>query len=920
MVYGDVEVTVNGTAFLQRFMSPGAGIADVPFSGRVFGCNNLNGTPKGNVKVSVLKTIPVDASGNISTVHDENRSEIHSVYGGGNLASYEPVEGKSLLVVIDGCNETSIEKVFGGGNSAPVPSTQVVVLGSLYVGYAFGGGNGADRVYKNGTWTENDGAPIYGNTLVLAVGGKIGQVFSGSDTKGDVYGNATVKLKGKEDVGTWTSSCPLKITNTYGAGRGADINGDVILIVSGCGSNEIERVFGGSYDANIRGSVNLTITSGIFTQVFGGNDHGGSIGGNITVNIEESDDCNPIIIQYLYGGGREAAYPGTGAQDMSGNPVTSGHISVNVKSATRIDNVFGGSYRALIVGDTEVNINMIKGSYVTKEFEFPENYRGDRIPNVTSSTESYETVTVVVGSTKVNGYYTREGDVYTRIDNVDDVFAEESVTYYQLITTGNRVNDEIGTIGNVFGGSFESAVNGKTTVNIGTESTIRIMHRAGADDPNGNPVGTILDSEGHSIYDNEGNIRSGVVIATEEKTVLGANITGNVYGGGNNGAVTGNTQVNICAKESSTPGVYATVTPGASGVTIKGTEYPYGVFGGGNNGTVGGNSAVYMGAGRVNESVYGGGREADVKGNTHVEMLGGYVYDGVYGGGLKGSVGTITKRDATGHASHEGCVGGKPDVFTENTGTCTVIVSGGQVGPAEAALADGGMNNTGRHHKETGEPDGPVDVGFVFGAGRGMVENPDVDKDADFHCYVNNTKVTIKNTYETGYEGGAADSLSHIVRQPLIMASVYGGGENGRVRNNTLVQIYGGQIGCGEGGDNVTGAGTDASPYVAHAYAETKFIDPTITPVTDSNALTECSHWDYGRNTGTNEAPNWIYETYDPYADDAPTLYPGGSSAHPSDGKTYYGCVFGGGSGYYPYVKATSGTGESATVTDYDWH
>ena len=919
MVYGDVEVTVNGTAFLQRFMSPGAGIADVPFSGRVFGCNNLNGTPKGNVKVSVLKTIPVDASGNISTVHDENRSEIHSVYGGGNLASYEPVEGKSLLVVIDGCNETSIEKVFGGGNSAPVPSTQVVVLGSLYVGYAFGGGNGADRVYKNGTWTENDGAPIYGNTLVLAVGGKIGQVFSGSDTKGDVYGNATVKLKGKEDVGTWTSSCPLKITNTYGAGRGADINGDVILIVSGCGSNEIERVFGGSYDANIRGSVNLTITSGIFTQVFGGNDHGGSIGGNITVNIEESDDCNPIIIQYLYGGGREAAYPGTGAQDMSGNPVTSGHISVNVKSATRIDNVFGGSYRALIVGDTEVNINMIKGSYVTKEFEFPENYRGDRIPNVTSSTESYETVTVVVGSTKVNGYYTREGDVYTRIDDVDDVLAVDGVTYYQLITTGNRVNDEIGTIGNVFGGSFESAVNGKTTVNIGTESTIRIMHRAGADDPNGNRVGTILDSEGHSIYDNEGNIRSGVVIATEEKTVLGANITGNVYGGGNNGAVTGNTQVNICAKESSTPGVYATVTPGASGVTIEGTDYPYGVFGGGNNGTVGGNSAVYMGDGRVNESVYGGGREADVKGNTHVEMLDGYVYDGVYGGGLKGSVGTITKRDATGHASHEGCVGGKPNDFAENTGTCTVIVSGGQVGPAEAALADGGMNNTGRHHKETGEPDGPVDVGFVFGAGRGMVENPDVDKDADFHCYVNNTKVTIKNTYETGYEGGAADSLSHIVRQPLIMASVYGGGENGRVRNNTLVQIYGGQIGCGEGGDNVTGAGTDASPYVAHAYAETKFIDPTITPVTDSNALTECSHWDYGRNTGTNEAPNWIYETYDPYADDAPSLYPGGSSAHPSDGKTYYGCVFGGGSGYYPYVKATSGTGESATVTDYDW-
>ena len=898
MVYGDVEVTVNGTAFLQRFMSPGAGIADVPFSGRVFGCNNLNGTPKGNVKVSVLKTIPVDASGNISTVHDENRSEIHSVYGGGNLASYEPVEGKSLLVVIDGCNETSIEKVFGGGNSAPVPSTQVVVLGSLYVGYAFGGGNGADRVYKNGTWTENDGAPIYGNTLVLAVGGKIGQVFSGSDTKGDVYGNATVKLKGKEDVGTWTSSCPLKITNTYGAGRGADINGDVILIVSGCGSNEIERVFGGSYDANIRGSVNLTITSGIFTQVFGGNDHGGSIGGNITVNIEESDDCNPIIIQYLYGGGREAAYPGTGAQDMSGNPVTSGHISVNVKSATRIDNVFGGSYRALIVGDTEVNINMIKGSYVTKEFEFPENYRGDRIPNVTSSTESYETVTVVVGSTKVNGYYTREGDVYTRIDNVEDVFAEESVTYYQLITTGNRVNDEIGTIGNVFGGSFESAVNGKTTVNIGTESTIRIMHRAGADDPNGNRVGTILDSEGHSIYDNEGNIRSGVVIATEEKTVLGANITGNVYGGGNNGAVTGNTQVNICAKESSTPGVYATVTPGTSGVTIKGTEYPYGVFGGGNNGTVGGNSAVYMGAGRVNESVYGGGREADVMGNTHVELLGGYVFDGVYGGGLKGSVGTFTRTtDITTEsnnfnhdsASHDHCVG-MPTAITSG-GTCVVIVKGGQVGPNEAALADGGMNNTGNYYREERER-GPVDFGFVFGAGRGEVEDPAVDVDADFHCYVNNTDVTIS--------GG------------IVMASVYGGGENGRVFGNTLVKIQGGQIGCGV--DKLS-AGNPV-PYTPEQWAAAETAVRSGSGIDAIAAqMPECSLYDFGYDYGNGTE----YLLFDPYYDDPKYAsfiashpdYQSASTSHPSDGKTYYGCVFGGGSGYFPYEKE-DGTG-------YEW-
>ena len=58
--------------------------------------------------------------------------------------------------------------------------------------------------------------------------------FAGSDTKGAVWGTATTKLKGKDDVGGYTSSCPLKITNSYGAGRGADILTDVNFIVSGC--------------------------------------------------------------------------------------------------------------------------------------------------------------------------------------------------------------------------------------------------------------------------------------------------------------------------------------------------------------------------------------------------------------------------------------------------------------------------------------------------------------------------------------------------------------------------------------------------------------------------------------------------------------------------------------------------------------
>ena len=181
------------------------------------------------------------------------------------------------------------------------------------------------------------------------------------------------------------------------------------------------------------------------------------------------------------------------------------------------------------------------------------------------------------------------------------------------------------------------------------------------------------------------------------------------------------------------------------------------------------------------------------------------------------------------------------------------MVNGGQVGPVETALATGGMKNTG---KLLGI-DGPVDVGFVFGAGRGDVENPATTPDADFHTFVKETDVTV---------GGTA----------FIMASVYGGGENGRVANDTHVTIEGDcQIGCGEG------KVTDGKPV---RYTTAQWTGE------DASNFTECASWDY-------TSP---FLPHDPYAaaGDAEDAKVG------TDGHTYYGSVFGGGSGYYPYKKA----------------
>ncbi len=786
-VYGDVKVTVNKPEELTSTGGTGIGFSHkeervtfgegdkrkeyiIPLTGRVFGCNNINGTPTGNVRVEVYSTRQADENGNVisNTEHSpnssNNRYEIQGVYGGGNLSDYLPADGKGTSVYVDGCDVTSIEKVYGGGNSASVPSSNVTINGSYDIGYAFGGGNGGDLVKKDGTWYDNDGAIVIGTAHIAPIGGKIGAVFGGSDAKGNC---GSVEI----DKSQTNPDCALKIIRMYGAGNEADVD-NVNIIISSCSGGseaEIEYVYGGSYNANVAHDVTLTITAGKFKNIYGGNDRTGSIGGNITVNIEETDNCMPITIQNLLGGGYQAPYPGTKRDGTE--IITPGKITVNVKSATHIDNIYGGSFKADVNGDTEVNINMTKGYFAGKTY------------------------------------------------------------------SGEAIADDVGTIGNVYGGGNQGVVRGNATVNIGTATTVGYVTE---------PIHLRTEPE------TELPKTDGLYVVS----VVGARITGDVFGGGNEANVNRSTAVNI-------------------GTAVT-------------NVSIGG-------------SVYGGGSQADVLTNTNVTMAGGYVFDGVYGGGLRGSVGTFTRTTAittesngVNHASHTGCVG-KPTECTAG-GKCTVVVSGGQVGPVEVVLADGdiegGMKNTAGYFKATGERNSPVDYGFVFGAGRGEVEDPATDADADFHCYVNETDVTISGT-------------------ALIMASVYGGGENGRVLHDTKVTIAGGQIGCGKEQYNVDGSG---NPTTGKAYTETQWETAAAAVASgnaasiDAAALAECPSWDYGKDTNSDGVKDQFLP-YDPLYFE-PILGEGDSdddAGEGTDGHTYYGNVFGGGSGYYPYEKADKG-------------
>ena len=502
--------------------------------GNIFGCNNMNASPKGTVDVHIYATqndaaTQIQNDGEVTNAKEKGRYDVKAVYGGGNMAAYEPAGGKtttnSTNVIIDGCGLTSIKQVYGGGNAASTPATSVTVNGTYEIEEVFGGGNGKDDL-PNGdpnpganvgfytyaddagnAQTPADRAANYGygtgQASINVFGGTIHRVFGGSNTKGNVRQTAVTLLDEN-------SGCPFCVDEAYGGGKSAPMDAEAKLLMA-CIPG-LQAAYGGAEAAAIQGNVTLNITNGTFDRVFGGNNLSGTINGSITVNVEEVG-CKPIMIGELYGGGNQAGYSVYG-YDSDGKPVESGTTplyndpQVNVKSFTSIGNIFGGGYGsgATMVGNPTVNINEVYGRY----------YNDDR--SVVS----------------------------------EDV---ETPNHYPI---PSHAKGKMGAINNVFGGGNAAKVIGNTNVNIGTLAKVSIRSFVEKSVTTGASVEGLYTRSGEGTEESPyiytaatGNAVAETKYYEEkdvEQDVLGADIRGNVYGGGNNAEVTGNTNVVIGKK------------------------------------------------------------------------------------------------------------------------------------------------------------------------------------------------------------------------------------------------------------------------------------------------------------------------------------------------------------------------------------
>ena len=142
--------------------------------------------------------------------------------------------------------------------------------------------------------------------------------------------------------------------------------------------------------------------------------------------------------------------------------------------------------------------------------------------------------------------------------NVNEVYGrwyddDTSVVGDDAKTSGNypipsHAKGKMGAISEIFGGGNAAKVIGSTTVNIATLSDVFVVKQvaAGTTLPAGcyTRSGAGTDASPY-VYTAASGTAEEHVTYYEKQDVLGADIRGNVYGGGNNAEVTGNANVTV---------------------------------------------------------------------------------------------------------------------------------------------------------------------------------------------------------------------------------------------------------------------------------------------------------------------------------------------------------------------------------------
>lgn len=726
-VSGDVLVNVYGGVFNGANGTPGRG--------NIYGCNNANGSPMGDVNVNIYATdhgadyehnlypsAPPSpyTEWNVTSLASNAEAQtyaINAVFGGGNLAAYQPAavgEGEdphSATVHVYNCDNT-IKDVFGGGNAADVgigtssssgstitrrADTYIYIEGGR-IHRVIGGGNGEDLL--------KPAANIFGTANTTVYAGLIDEVYGGANRQGDVDAiNLTMSNPSNSSL---TNSCNHQVYGkVFGCANAADYNRSVTTNIL-CGVGEIGELYGGSNLAHIGRSdsntahVTLNIYGGTHAQVFAGSK------------------------------GDLESLPGTGHTDQPSNIY--GDVTLNLFGGIITDAYGGSNFNGNIAGTITVNVLDVED------------------PDCTS--EALD-LTNVYGASNMADY----APTFTPSSGTERISPVVNVIH---------IAQADGIRGNVYGGGNQASVTANPKVNIGYHHATMKQYIP-------------LDANGDSLYHVPSTPR--------------AYVKGNVFGGGNQAAVTGTDTVNLWRSNS----------------------YVNNVFGGGNQaGTT--NTVVNVYDGTVNTNVYGGcNTSGTVTGDIKVDLLGGTVTQDVFGGGLgnatqtSGGILVTVDGSTVGRDVYGGSAFGQ---VNDNTDDLTKVwLKSGTVG---GNLYGGGMGQAGT--ADWGQLNGKVEVlvnggtvtGSVFGC-----NNYNEQPAGTVKVYINETTPGTMSIGGNVYGGGNVayyDGTPEVyIQNGTVTHKVFGGGNNISTDDKGVggsnVQMTGGTVlggifgGCNTDGD-----------------------------------------------------------------------------------------------------------------------
>ena len=494
---------VNGTVNVNIGTAAQTGGNDVVLDGMVFGCNNTNGSPQADVNVDVYHT------GHTANTNDF-AALMAMVEGTDTIADLRAVAAliETPATEATGNAMFALKAVYGGGNEADyVPAenkkSTVTIHGCTEntIKYVYGGGRAASSH----------------ETHVVIEGGHIYQAFAGGDGSNGIVGaNVGYMPDGTTPCSSGTGNTEIVIHGgaVYQAFGGSNMLGKIrgatsVDLIRTCSQMNIVEAFGGNNRAASTGDRTITINCGTeWNDVYGGSNEA-DITGNVTLNI--------------LGGKMRRAFGGSKNADIDGN------VTVNVYGGSIGDLYGGNNVGGDITGTITVNVD-IDPDYACADGPSLTNVYGGGKDAAYTPTDCFHFSPVV--SIMNNRYQPAEGDsLFAGIENVYGGgygTTAPTVSYPRVIVGGFGANKRARVYNNVYGGGYGAPVHGNTTTLVRGSSII------GRDDETsgmvfGGGYGTTAVIHGETYV--------GIFGTSEVKQ--------NVYGGGNAGAVLGNTDVQI---------------------------------------------------------------------------------------------------------------------------------------------------------------------------------------------------------------------------------------------------------------------------------------------------------------------------------------------------------------------------------------